>query len=112
MSVGKMPKSRRKGGVSLVAVLTALMGMMSANGGIDREFFDGLLRIPSRCGDEPQLVRVVDYTRAWLTAHGVWCVVETNEVGRVALYAGTVPGKVHDYQFVSHAPRANTLSPS
>ena len=80
----------------------ALAGAMSAYGGIDREFFDGLLRIPSRCGDEPQLVRVVDYTRDWLTAHGVWCVVETNEVGRVALYAGTVPGKVHDYQFVSH----------
>ena len=40
MSVGKMPKSRRKVGVSLVAVLTALMGMMSANGGIDREFFE------------------------------------------------------------------------
>ena len=102
MSVGKKPESRRKGGIPLVAVLTALMGMMSANGGIDRGFFDGLLRIPSRCGDEPQLVRVVDYTRAWLTAHGVWSVVETNEVGRVALYAGTVPGKVHDYQFVSH----------
>ena len=58
--------------------------------------------VMSRCGDEPQLVRVVDYTRDWLTAHGVWCVVETNEVGRVALYAGTVLGKVHDYQFVSH----------
>ena len=76
MGVGKMPESRRKRVVSLVAALTALMGMMSANGGIDRGFFDGLLRIPSRCGDEPQLVRVVDYTRAWLTAHGVWSVVE------------------------------------
>ena len=86
---------------ALVRVI-ALVGVMSAQGGIDREFLDGLLRIPSRCGDEPQLVRVVDYTRAWLTAHGVWSVVETNEVGRVALYAGTVPGKVHDYQFVSH----------
>ena len=71
-------------------------------GGIDRAFLDGLLRVPSRCADEPQLVRVVEYTRAWLTAHGVWSVIETNEVGRVALYAGTVPGKVHDYQFVSH----------
>ena len=86
----------------LLVWVGVIAGVMAAQGGIDREFFDGLLRIPSRCGDEPQLVRVVDYTRAWLTAHGVWCMVETNEVGRVALYAGTVPGKVHDYQFVSH----------
>ena len=88
--------------LSVLVRAVMLAGVMSAQGGIDREFLDGLLRIPSRCGDEPQLVRVVDYTRDWLTAHGVWCVVETNEVGRVALYAGTVPGKVHDYQFVSH----------
>ena len=85
------------------AVLAALTAATTAlGGGIDRAFLDGLLRIPSRCADEPQLVRVVEYTRAWLTAHGVWSVIETNEVGRVALYAGTVPGKVHDYQFVSH----------
>ena len=80
----------------------AIAAVTAQGGGIDRAFLDGLLRMPSRCGDEPQLVRVVDYTRDWLTAHGVWCVVETNEVGRVALYAATVPGKVHDYQFISH----------
>ena len=84
------------------AVAAAIMAACAAHGGIDRQFLDGLLRIPSRCGDEPQLARAVDYTREWLTAHGVWSVVETNEVGRLALYAGTVPGKVHDYQFVSH----------
>ena len=91
---------RRVAKLGMLGAAVLLTG--TAFGGIDRDFFDGLLRIPSRCGDEPQLVRVVDYTRDWLTAHGVWCVVETNEVGRVALYAGTVPGKVHDYQFVSH----------
>ena len=84
-----------------LAVVIAVAAL-SAPGGIDRAFLDGLLRVPSRCADEPQLVRVVEFTRAWLTAHGVWSIVETNEVGRVALYAGTVPGKVHDYQFVSH----------
>jgi len=84
------------------ALAVAVSSVVPAYGGIDREFLDGLLRIPSRCGDEPQLVRAVEYTRAWLTACGVWCAVETNEVGRVALYAGTAPGKVHDYQFVSH----------
>ena len=40
--------------------LLVLAGVMSAYGGIDRVFLDGLLRIPSRCGDEPQLVRVVE----------------------------------------------------
>ena len=69
---------------------------------LDRAFLDGLLRIPSRCGDEAELVRVVDYTRAWLETRGVWCAVETNEAGRIALYAATVPGKCHDYVFVSH----------
>ena len=42
-------------------------------GGVDRAFLDGLLRIPSQCGDEPQLARVVGYTRDWLTARGVYC---------------------------------------
>ena len=84
------------------AAALSVAAATSHGGGIDRAFLDGLLRIPSRCGDEPQLVRVVDYTRDWLRARGVWCVVETNEVGRVALYAATIPGKVHDYQFISH----------
>ena len=93
-------------GLTACARFFAAMSLMAAaatsHAGIDRDFLDGLLRVPSRCADEPQLVRVVEYTRAWLTARGVWCVIETNEVGRVALYAGTVPGKVHDYQFISH----------
>ena len=65
--------------------------------GIDRQFFDALLRLPSLCGDEPELERVVEFTRAWLEKRGVCCVVETNNVGRVALYASTRPGKVQDY---------------
>lgn len=73
-----------------------------AGGGIDRKFFDDLLRLPSRCGDEPELERVVDFTKAWLEKRGVHCVVETNNVGRVALYASLRPGKVQDYLFVSH----------
>ena len=75
---------------------------LPAGEGIDRVFFDELLRIPSRCGDEPQLERVVEFTRQWLEKRGVYCVVETNDVGRVALYASTRPGKVQDYLFVSH----------
>ena len=85
-----------------LGVLSVACAAWAAQAGIDRGFLDGLLRLPSRCGDEAQLVRVVDYVRSWLTDHGVWSVVETNEVGRVALYAATVPGKVHDYQLLSH----------
>ena len=85
-----------------MAAAVLAVAAVESFGGIDRAFLDGLLRVPSRCADEPQLVRVVEFTRAWLTAHGVWSVIETNEVGRVALYAGTVLGKVHDYQFISH----------
>lgn len=75
---------------------------LAADAGIDRAFFDRLLRIPCRCGDEPYLLQVVDATKEWLSTRGVFCVVETNDVGRVALYASTTPGRRHDYLFVSH----------
>lgn len=81
---------------------SACVGFAEVVSGVDRAFLDGLLRIPSCCGDEPQLARVVDYTRDWLVERGVYCTIETNDVGRVALYAATTPGKVHDYLFVSH----------
>ena len=84
------------------SAIAASAGFGCGAGGIDRKFFDDLLRIPSRCADEPQLIRVVDFTKAWLEARGVWCAVETNNAGRVALYASTLPGKVQDYMFVSH----------
>lgn len=97
---------RMKKIVSALLACVCQIGAASANlpagSGIDRGFFDGLLRIPSRCGDESQLVRVVEFTRQWLENRGVYCVVETNDVGRVALYASTRPGKVQDYLFVSH----------
>ncbi len=86
----------------IVALLFCGVCAECAGGGIDRRFFDDLLRMPSRCGDEPQLERIVDFTRAWLEKRGVHCVVETNNVGRVALYASLRPGKVQDYLFVSH----------
>jgi succinyl-diaminopimelate desuccinylase len=86
----------------ILAVAAVMVGVQCFGGGIDRGFFDALLRIPSRCGDEPELARVVEFTKAWLEKRSVHCVVETNNVGRVALYASTCPGKVQDYLFVSH----------
>ena len=86
----------------ILAVAAVMVGVQCFGGGIDRGFFDALLRIPSRCGDEPELARVVEFTKAWLEKRSVHCVVETNTVGRVALYASICPGKVQDYLFVSH----------
>jgi succinyl-diaminopimelate desuccinylase len=88
--------------ILLPMMLAGLCACECAAAGIDRTFFDALLRLPSRCGDEPELERVVEFTRSWLEKRGVYCVVETNNVGRVALYASVSPGKVQDYLFVSH----------
>ena len=76
-----------------------------ASGGsvkVDRAFLDALLRLPSESGNAKELARVVNFTYDWLTARGVHCVIETNDVGRLGLYASIKPGKKQDYFFVSH----------
>lgn len=76
-----------------------------ASGGsvkVDRAFLDALLRLPSENGNATELARAVRFTYDWLTARGVHCVVETNDVGRLGLYASIKPGKKQDYFFVSH----------
>ena len=69
---------------------------------MDRAFLDGLLRLPSESGNVEELERVVKYTYDWLVDKGLHCTVETNNAGRLGLYAATKPGKRHDYLFVSH----------
>ena len=68
----------------------------------DKAFLDALLRLPSESGNVTELARVVDFTRDWLVSRGLYCTVETNNAGRLGLYAATKPGKRHDYLFVSH----------
>ena len=68
----------------------------------DRAFLDALLRLPSESGNAVELARAVDFTRDWLASRGLYCTVETNDAGRLGLYAATKPGKRHDYLFVSH----------
>ena len=80
----------------------ALASHSALSAGIDRGFLLELLRIPSESGNVRELNRSLDLVKAWLEARGVWCVIETNEVGRTGLYAATTPGKVHDYLFVGH----------
>ena len=68
----------------------------------DRALLDALLRLPSESGNVAELARAVDFTRDWLASRGLYCTVETNDAGRLGLYAATKPGKRHDYLFVSH----------
>ncbi len=76
--------------------------MMSLHGAVERDLLLGLLRIPSVTMDQEQNNRAVVFLKGWLDAHGVFTAVETNEAGRAALYAATVPGKCHDIVFVTH----------
>ena len=86
-----------------MVLCVALLGVTAAEaGGIDRAFLKGLLEIPSQTGSRAEILRATDFVRDWLAARGAYCVVETNEVGLVGLYAATTPGKRHDYLFVSH----------
>ena len=80
----------------------ACAAMSAAGGGIDVQLLDSLLSVKSVSRDKPNLYKAVDTLRAWLEARGVFCTVETNECGMIALYAATTPGKTHDYLFVSH----------
>ena len=83
--------------VVFVAAFAAFGGVK-----VDRNFLDALLRLPSESGNVVELVRVVDFTRDWLASRNLYCTVETNNAGRLGLYAATKPGKRHDYLFVSH----------
>ena len=90
--------------VGLSAMLAAGLAMSAWCGTVkvDREFLDALLRLPSESGNTVELARAIDFTRDWLVSHGLYCTVETNNAGRLGLYAATKPGKRHDYLFVSH----------
>ena len=66
------------------------------------EFLKGLLRIPSMSEDIEANNVAVRYVKNWLDARNVYTAVVTNEVGRTALYASTMPGKEHDIVFVTH----------
>ena len=85
-------------------LLTAFgVPMLAMARGIDRQFFMDLLSVPSEIGNVPELNRSVELVKDWLEARGVWCVVETTELGRAGLYAATKKGeKTPDYLFVAH----------
>lgn len=86
----------------IVPVLAVAMLALMLRAAVDRDLLLGLLRIPSVTMDQAQNNRAVGYLKGWLDARGVFTAVETNETGRAALYAATVPGKCHDIVFVTH----------
>jgi len=86
----------------VMAAFCGLSAFAASTDGIDRAFLSDLLSVPSESGNERELARSLDVVRTWLEARGVFCTVETNEVGRLGLYAATTPGRVHDYLFVGH----------
>jgi len=88
-------------------VLFALAAVLSARGVTPRENIAALkelLAIPSVSTNIAETDRAVLWMRDYLTARGVWCVVETSSVdGRKVLYAATKPGlKNPDYTLVTH----------
>ena len=80
-------------------------------GGIDVDFLVKMLAIPSETPNLAENARCTEFLAAWLTARGVVCHVCANEKGRKYLYASTVPGKRHDYVFVSHTDVVPAASP-
>ena len=88
--------------MKILPVLAAVILVLPLHAEVDRDLLLGLLRIPSVTKDQEQNNCAVEYMKRWFDAHGVFTAVETNEAGRAALYAATVPGKCHDIVFVTH----------
>ena len=70
--------------------------------GFDLDFTMDLLRIRSESHDIPACNRATAFLKAYLEKHGVHCHVARTKEGRDALYAATLPGKEHDFAFVTH----------
>ena len=61
-----------------------------------------LVAIPSESSDIPAVNRAVACMKDFLERHGVACVTDETEEGRLTLYASTRPGKVQDYLLNAH----------
>ena len=101
-----------KGVLAAAALCAALASGAAERCRIDVEFVKGLLAIPSESRSIPECNRATAYLRDYLGSRGVHCHVERTEEGRDALYAATLPGKEHEYAFVTHIDVVPAASPS
>lgn len=70
--------------------------------GADLAFLKELVEIPSSSIDYPQVNRATRAMKSYLEARGLFCTVETDDLGRELLFAATKPGKVQDYVISAH----------
>ena len=68
----------------------------------DVDFTLDLIRIKSESRDIPACNRATAFLKSYLEKRGVYCHTARTKEGRDALYAATLPGKEHDYAFVTH----------
>ena len=95
-------------------LLAAMAGVVEAaeRGNLDVQFVKDLIAIPSESRSIPECNRATAFLREYLERRGVYCHVERTEEGRDALYAATLPGKEHDYAFVTHIDVVPAADPS
>ena len=98
----------------MLLALVLVVGAASAaeRGNLDIEFVKGLIAIPSESRSIPECNRATAYLKDYLERRGVHCHVARTEEGRDALYAATLPGKEHDYAFVTHIDVVPAANPS
>ena len=83
-------------------VVERLATHVKAVPGFDLDFTLDLIRLRSESHDIPACNRATAFLKAYLEKHGVYCHVARTKEGRDAMYAATLPGKEHDYAFVTH----------
>ena len=95
-------------------LLAAIAGIAGAaeKGNLDVQFVKDLISIPSESRSIPECNRATAFLKGYLEKRGVYCHVERTDEGRDALYAATLPGKEHDYAFVTHIDVVPAASPS
>jgi succinyl-diaminopimelate desuccinylase len=104
--------SRNKVLLAALAAGSVCVAAAAERGNLDIEFVKGLIAIPSESRSIPECNRATAYLKDYLERRGVHCHVERTEEGRDALYAATLPGKEHDYAFVTHIDVVPAADPS
>ena len=98
--------------VFILVAVCAATAFPARQASLDVGFVKGLISIPSESRSVPECNRATAYLKGYLEKRGVFCHVERTAEGRDALYAATLPGKEHDYVFVTHIDVVPAADPS